>query len=819
MMELTIQRIDLARRAFARTEQAWAQAWVRERESYVRERVLARAKVALLRPLIEKDAPRALRLALSRHEQLLSGFEIARAHAWIKHTDASIVQSALVDLLFGKDSLYERAKLFLQRTQAYKIDAHRTASINETVASYLLAMHDPHSYAFAKPERALQPAYRLLVDPSGVRVPKGPERLIHSTRLYTELRDIWRADGFEGDLLDVHTRLCILGGSDPVYAAYNWASALRAEDVAWMVSSVKSEEMERWRESTREAGILMRQSCFDRSLCKDPYHGISIDEYAYLHGTEERTMAWIVEHGARDLARVHLKDASSFGVSGALDGSWRIGKQDGVSRLEAEAFFETRIKPKLREIARIAQDWMAGEPLSFEVLAMQHARALDAKILLLTLCAYDPEWMFAHATALTRHSSLRAAAALIGLELPEVETFSDYVQAQLLIDARLDAGTGNDVHARLDACAYAWWLEHHVVGKMMLLYAVPTPELDAAKVPAQDQDTLQEGFEEGFLGEKLLATLRRGHWDDFIHTLGDTRLEEVARLVRARKNVVLYGPPGTGKTILSTRLAERWRHWQGDSFSCVEQVTFHPSYGYEEFIEGFRPCADEPGAFTLQDGILMTIAAHAMAHPERQFLLLIDELNRGDVARIFGELITLIEADKRTAAHARRTMLSRKELFIPPNVYVLGTMNTADKSISLIDVAVRRRFAFKHIAPDPSLLDRHPGIVHEVCGVRLAQLLEVLNDRLDSIGVFPERFIGHAFLWMRRDEVDDALEALADRFRLDIIPLVEEYCFADRSKMREVLGNLVDSRGMPNERCLEVEAFVHELQAMTGMYE
>ncbi|MCU0290925.1 MAG: AAA family ATPase [Thermoanaerobaculaceae bacterium] len=271
----------------------------------------------------------------------------------------------------------------------------------------------------------------------------------------------------------------------------------------------------------------------------------------------------------------------------------------------------------------------------------------------------------------------------------------------------------------------------------------------------------------------------------------------VGRLVLRRKNVVLYGPPGTGKTHASLKLAEAWREWQGDD--SVWQVTFHPTLSYEDFVEGFRP--DVSGRFELRAGIFVKVCRLAAKEPERQFLLLVDELNRGDVARILGELITLIEADKRHSGAKRTLPYSQEELWVPENLHVLGTMNTADRSISLLDIAIRRRFCFLEFRPDPEVLRSSPRQLHVIADIDLCDLMRGLNARLLRVGVDRDRAVGHSHFMIPTDE-PNPLDALRERFRYDIVPLVEEYCYSNRGLMREVFGQLVSEDGLVNETVL-----------------
>jgi hypothetical protein len=214
-----------------------------------------------------------------------------------------------------------------------------------------------------------------------------------------------------------------------------------------------------------------------------------------------------------------------------------------------------------------------------------------------------------------------------------------------------------------------------------------------------------------------------------------------------------------------------------------EKITFHQSFSYEEFIEGIRPEAGPDNKFItypVKSGIFKKICSCARADQKQRYVLLIDEINRGNISKIFGELITLIEKDKR--GDPLRLPYSKEMFEVPPNLYVIGTMNTADRSLVKLDIALRRRFAFVELMPKSEVLDDI-----EIRGISVRGILDKINQRIDEHGM-REYQIGHSYFMLGKETVQD-ISNLQYIFAYEIIPLLKEYFFNDVEKLKEILKN------------------------------
>ena len=254
-------------------------------------------------------------------------------------------------------------------------------------------------------------------------------------------------------------------------------------------------------------------------------------------------------------------------------------------------------------------------------------------------------------------------------------------------------------------------------------------------------------------------------------------------------NRIFFGPPGTGKTFkLRNDLLNKYK---GKNKRHVF-TTFHQAFSYEDFVEGIKPVmGDTQGEvqYEIKPGVFKEICSKAKNDSQNQYAIFIDEINRGNVANIFGELITLIEPDKRLGAKNEMTVTlpySKEEFGVPSNLDIIGTMNTADRSVEALDTALRRRFSFQEVLPQPGLIKQVLGDKSNYNGIQLGDVLERVNYRIEKL-IDRDHTIGHAYFLKLKDSQDFNV-GLIDVFCDNIMPLLQEYFYNDYPKIGLVLG-------------------------------
>jgi hypothetical protein len=277
--------------------------------------------------------------------------------------------------------------------------------------------------------------------------------------------------------------------------------------------------------------------------------------------------------------------------------------------------------------------------------------------------------------------------------------------------------------------------------------------------------------------------------------LTSTKFSAILDAISRKKNLILQGPPGVGKTFIAKRIA--WSLIRAKRADQVEMVQFHQSYAYEDFVQGWRPT--EAGGFELRNGVFHDFCRRASARPDSPFVFIIDEINRGNLSRIFGELLMLIEADKRGEDHAiPLTYSSSGERFsVPKNVHILGMMNTADRSLAMVDYALRRRFAFVALEPAFGSEGFRTYLVEAGAEEELVKQIEdrlgSLNEKIrgDTKSLGPGFEIGHSFFVPGDDEESIDESWYRKVILTEVEPLLREYWFDQPDHVQSLLDELL----------------------------
>ena len=414
-----------------------------------------------------------------------------------------------------------------------------------------------------------------------------------------------------------------------------------------------------------------------------------------------------------------------------------------------------------------------------------------------------------------RYSSLKAAYKLTGyLSAPNdsPDAWIRYEHALNFFDEFIKQASyrGLKVRDPLDAQSLVWCLTQYDPGNMpedwpadvkdnLIAYRGANGTEDSDSGQLTDEGSGQEDLDgeneitlpvEPVLTYSLEDIVRDGCF------LEKERLATILERLRSKKNVILQGPPGTGKTWLAKRLAFALIGHRSES--RVRPFQFHPNLSYEDFVRGWRP--GEDARLDLVDGPFLRVINDAAADLSSDYVVVIEEINRGNPAQIFGEMLTLLEADKRTSEDALALSYSRspqERVHIPPNLYVIGTMNLADRSLALVDLALRRRFAF--IDLEPTFGDRWRDWVSANYSIDVEFLSDVerrmtlLNQTIagdTSLG--PQFRIGHSVVTpVPSSPTDKSREWFTQLVETEIGPLLDEYWFDNSDKSRDEKNRLL----------------------------
>ena len=411
----------------------------------------------------------------------------------------------------------------------------------------------------------------------------------------------------------------------------------------------------------------------------------------------------------------------------------------------------------------------------FDCLSMEHAREIGfakfverysgSNVFLKDIDTILPKYI----SKLTEYKSL--------YQIPDAETTKE-VQQKLRADTDFMRINKATAHQRPSSCFkkyrdfFSWWINP----------VDPFTQTDTVVVDDNDND---EEDEEELIEEFVEYDFTSDPDKPFI---SENDFMKIVRLLERKKNVILEGAPGVGKTFLARKIAYQLIGEVKDE--NIEMVQFHQSYSYEDFVQGIRPSKD---GFSRRDGVFFKFCTKARRSEKKKFVFIIDEINRGNISKILGELMMLIEADKRSKKHAIKLTYSDEEdekFFVPENVYIIGCMNTADRSLAIVDYALRRRFVFYPIRPEFNNTFKLFLISSGISESNADGLIEKVRTANNLIATIDKGLeIGHSY-FCQTDGVEKFSQWWADVCEYELFPYVREICFDNEDLCNEIMDEL-----------------------------
>ena len=327
------------------------------------------------------------------------------------------------------------------------------------------------------------------------------------------------------------------------------------------------------------------------------------------------------------------------------------------------------------------------------------------------------------------------------------------------------------------------WID---IGYWLIQEKLPSKQLDEITNYESLVENLMSLFEANGLDSKRESSIIYPSYtvNDFLKEVyvDEDFYNTLINIISSKKNIIIQGAPGVGKTFVAKRLA--YSIMGVKDVTRVTMVQFHQSYSYEDFIMGFRPSQN---GFELKKGVFYNFCKKAEVDSDNDYFFIIDEINRGNLSKIFGELFMLIENDKRGRKYKLQLLYSDELFFIPDNVYIIGMMNTADRSLAMVDYALRRRFAFFELKPgfqSEGFQRYREGLKNNKFNA-LIQCVERLNESIAADETLGEGFcIGHSYFCnISPDEMND--KKLSGIVEFELIPLLKEYWFDEPLRVKE----------------------------------
>jgi len=785
-------------------------------ERYIQEKVVKRATILLKKPILKKDPKGSLLGALKSHVNLLYPFDIMPARLFIERTPKAELSNRLIQFLYGSDPVPKRFQEFIEWSRLKKVE-NKKAGINPVAASYFLAVSNPKEYPICKVQVYKYIVQNFLIDGSLKTDPA--ERLVHCKAVYSELLTVLINEYglIGGNLLDVHSiGFYLLKMNENKETTGNglryWQIAPGPNARLWEDVKNKSIAAVGWSQLNEDLGSFAKDDLQEKYKQKYPEATdrqikLQVGQlYNFVHLKIGDKI--IANKGKTSLMGVGIVSSTYQYRPERAEYKHTIGV-DYYRTIDEGIPIPDKFKGKFgKTITRLKKTDFG------EMEALFENKGIHAGKNYWWLTSNPSIWDFSGATVgeelFYTAKNEKGNKRRIYSNFEQVQS-GDLMVCYVASPAREIAGlcrAKSALKTGSEGEGFAFEAVEHFSKKIHWDVLKKTPALKNAEPIKNNQGSLFRLTAEEFDTIKIMAECRTGTGSDVLpyaletelpHLfLADERFSEIVNLLHYKKNIILQGPPGVGKTFIARHFA--WDMMGMKDNRRIEMVQFHQSYAYEDFIQGFRP--NEDGTFVLKDGVFSTFCKKAMQNRGQDHFFIIDEINRGNLSKIMGELMMLIEADKRGEEYALPLTYSQnsdERFYIPENLYIIGTMNTADRSLALVDYALRRRFSFIDLVPAygtkkfKAFLKTKlevPDDLVEMINQRLTVINDVISGDQKNLG--PGFRIGHSYFCSGNSAIQYDSKWYKSIIEYEIGPLLREYWFDSPEKADKQISTLLD---------------------------